>query len=250
MFGLYEMHKPILTIGDPDLIKAVLVKDFDHFVDRRTMKLTSERDKIFSGVLTILTGEEWKRVRSVLSPIFTSGKMKGMYHLVDHKADELVAFVRRGMKSDSSVSIRKAFGCYTLEVIASCAFGMETNTLVDGDSVFNQKVQAMSKVPLSRLIRVFFFVMFPKICKLLKIPVSVQETEFFKKVVDEAIKKREEEKHKRGDFLDLMLEARDDQNSSSETHKNGRYLLLLHNSILHIKSLAHKFLNIKFNASL
>lgn len=228
LFGYYESHKPLLTIGDPDLIKTVLIKDFDHFVDRRTVTLTAKRDKIFSGILTMISGEEWKGARSALSPIFTSGKMKGMYPLIDHKVDELIDYVRRGMKSDSSVSIRKAFGCYTLEVISSCAFGLDTNTLVDGDSVFSQKAQEMSKISPSRLFKFILFFLFPKFFQLLKIPFSLQETEFFKEVVEEAIKKRKEEKHKRGDFLDLMLEAREDQeNSASKTNKNRKYIIFL-----------------------
>lgn len=228
MFGIYEIHNPVLVICDPELVKTVLIKDFDHFVDRRTIALTSKRDKIFSGILTMLTGEEWKGVRSALSPIFTSGKMKGVYDLVDHKVDELMGYVRRGMTSDSSIGIRDAFGCYTLEVISSCAFGLETNTLVDGDSVFNQKVQEMSKITPSRMFKFVLFFLFPKILQFLKIPFSIQETEFFKEVVDEAIKKRKETKHKRGDFLDLMLEARADQeNSTSKTHKTRKYLIFL-----------------------
>lgn len=224
MFGVYEMHKPVLSIGDPDLIKAVLIKDFDHFVDRRTVELTAKRDKVFSGILTMLTGEEWKGARSAISPIFTSGKMKGLYHLVDHKVDELMDYVRRGMKKDSSVSIRKAFGCYTLEVISSCAFGLETNTLVDGDSVFNQKVLAMSNFSAARVFKLLIFFLFPKVFQFLKIPFSLQETDFFKEVVEEAVRKRKEEKHKRGDFLDLMLETREEQEkSSTKTSKYGKY---------------------------
>ncbi|KAK8729564.1 hypothetical protein OTU49_008550, partial [Cherax quadricarinatus] len=33
--GLYELFRPVLMIGDPDLLKNIFVKDFDHFVDRR-----------------------------------------------------------------------------------------------------------------------------------------------------------------------------------------------------------------------
>lgn len=35
VFGYYDGNIPNLWITDVDLIKAICVKDFDHFVDRR-----------------------------------------------------------------------------------------------------------------------------------------------------------------------------------------------------------------------
>ncbi|KAK4308866.1 hypothetical protein Pmani_019459 [Petrolisthes manimaculis] len=219
--GFYEQFKPVLMIGDPDIVKAVLIKDFDHFINRRETKMMSKRDKIFNGILTVLTGDEWKGVRSLLSPIFTSGKMKGMFRLVEHKAEELNAYILREMKANSKIKIRKAFGLYSLEVISSCAFGMETNTLADdGNSIFNQKVQAMSKISTGRLLKFLFFMMCPKLCQALQINLTVPETEFFKEVVEEAMRSRENQQHKRGDFLDLMMEARKDHNNpNANTNK-------------------------------
>ncbi|KAK3850882.1 hypothetical protein Pcinc_042438 [Petrolisthes cinctipes] len=234
--GTYDKFKPVLMIGDPDIVKAVLIKDFDHFVDRRKAVFASKRDKIFSGILTVLTGEQWKGVRSLLSPIFTSGKMKGLFRLVEQKADELTAYIHREIKANSKIKIRKAFGFYSLEVISSCAFGMETNTLADGDSIFNQKVQAMSKISTGRVIKFLFFMLFPKLFQALGVNLTVPETEFFKEVVEEAMRKRENQEHKRGDFLDLMMEARKDQNNPNA--KPNKYTitdeLVVSNAILFI----------------
>ena len=40
--------------------------------------------------MTSLKGEEWKQVRATFSPIFTSGKMKGMLGFIRITADHLV----------------------------------------------------------------------------------------------------------------------------------------------------------------
>ncbi len=34
-FGVYFLGMPTLTIRDPEIIRSILVKDFDHFVDRQ-----------------------------------------------------------------------------------------------------------------------------------------------------------------------------------------------------------------------
>jgi hypothetical protein len=35
VYGVYFLGMPALTIRDPDLVRRVLVKDFEHFVDRQ-----------------------------------------------------------------------------------------------------------------------------------------------------------------------------------------------------------------------
>ena len=45
VYGHYIFMKPIPMIKDLDLVKAVMVKDFDHFVDRSMRNLTSKDSK-------------------------------------------------------------------------------------------------------------------------------------------------------------------------------------------------------------
>lgn len=43
VFGYFDGPQPKLWVIDPDLIKAVFVKDFDHFVDRRVNIIHANR---------------------------------------------------------------------------------------------------------------------------------------------------------------------------------------------------------------
>ena len=71
---------PLLKVADPELIKTILVKDFQLFPDRMTTY--GQVDNIMSKNLALLTGEDWKRIRAIISPTFTSGKMKRMYPMM------------------------------------------------------------------------------------------------------------------------------------------------------------------------
>ena len=73
-------NRPVLVVADPDLIKTILVKDFHLFADRRPK--SSIQHPITSKNLVELTGDDWKRVRSISNPTFTSGKMKRMFPLI------------------------------------------------------------------------------------------------------------------------------------------------------------------------
>lgn len=207
--GFYEQLKPSLMVAEPDLVKTVLIRDFDHFVDRRRVKFTSERDEIFNQLLSRASGDHWRSLRSILSPNFTSGRMKGMFNLVALKADALLDYINRKLKTQPMITLKRCFGLYTLEVISSCAFGMETNSLADENSVFNTMTENLYK-PLTTAMRIKYilFRMCPQFCEALKINFTQPEIDFFKEVVKEALEQREKGGH-RGDFLDLMMEARD-----------------------------------------
>lgn len=77
--GIYgPLGSRTLLIRDLELVKNILVKDFDHFVDRRPLDLSKKANKYFEGMLMTMTGEKWKSMRAIMSPVFTSGKLKTM----------------------------------------------------------------------------------------------------------------------------------------------------------------------------
>ena len=78
MVYTHFLQDPILNISDPNLIKEVTVKSFDHFVDRMVMKEMMEVHDDLDKMLTSLTGDKWKKMRAASSPAFTSGKLKNI----------------------------------------------------------------------------------------------------------------------------------------------------------------------------
>ena len=60
IFGLYEIQKPTLVVCEPELIRRIMIKDFDYFSNRRDMTL-SGKDEWMNEMLTMVNGEQWKR---------------------------------------------------------------------------------------------------------------------------------------------------------------------------------------------
>lgn len=69
--GTYMLFRPALMIRDPELARAILVKDFLHFPDRGIH--CNESYDPLSGNLVALPFEKWKNLRGRLTPTFTSG---------------------------------------------------------------------------------------------------------------------------------------------------------------------------------
>lgn len=78
-----------MLIRDPEIIKQVGVKDFDHFLDHR-VKIDEVIEPMFGRNLFSLRGQKWRDMRATLSPAFTGSKMRSMFGLVTECAENLV----------------------------------------------------------------------------------------------------------------------------------------------------------------
>ena len=55
--GFYQLMNPVLLLRDPELIKMVTVKDFEHFLDRQ-VPISEDAEPLFGKALFNLKGEQ------------------------------------------------------------------------------------------------------------------------------------------------------------------------------------------------
>uniref|UniRef100_A0A182PYV2 Uncharacterized protein n=1 Tax=Anopheles epiroticus TaxID=199890 RepID=A0A182PYV2_9DIPT len=198
---------PAVMLVDPELIKTILVKDFNIFHDRG-MFSDPEVDPL-SGTLFALQGKAWKMLRQKLTPTFTSGKMKQMFGTILEVAERLGQYVSDHTHQDKQLEMKDVLARYTTDVIGTCAFGIECNTLKNPDSeflkygnkVFEQKVSTMIKIILVMLGRKLFSTFTLKI-------IDAEVESFFMKLVRETVEYREANNVKRNDFMNLLLQIK------------------------------------------
>jgi hypothetical protein len=94
--GIFSFDKPSLVIRDLELVKNILVKDSQNFIDHM-MTVNVELDPVFGRGLFMLKGQMWRQVRTSLTPVFTSGKVKMMFHLVDICGKELADYLDKAI---------------------------------------------------------------------------------------------------------------------------------------------------------
>ena len=58
-------------------------------------------------MLTIVTGQKWKDIHSILSPAFTSGKLKGMMYIMEKAGDTLLQKIGSAIERNEAVDIHK-----------------------------------------------------------------------------------------------------------------------------------------------
>ena len=133
--GMYQFLLPTLVIKDPDLIKRMTVKDFDHFVDHRTF-IPEDSDPLWGKNLFALTGKKWREMRATLSPAFTSSKMKFMFSLISQSGEQFVNFFLKKNQELITVEMKDILTRFTNDVIANTAFGVECDSLGDRENEF------------------------------------------------------------------------------------------------------------------
>lgn len=230
VYGVYEGFKPVLVTWDTEIIKHIFIKDFDHFTNRRDFNLRSGhyRDEMISEMLFLKQGAEWKSLRGILSPTFTSGKIKSMFPLVCDKADALVNISIREASENPQVDMKRNFSRYTSDTIASCAFGIESNAVMGENDIFISKVEPFITFPWRAIMKGTFYALMPRLFRLFGLSVNPAETDFFIDLINRTVAARLAGQ-KRGDFLDLLLEAREDSDNPNSKHSK-LYVLSFINS--------------------
>ncbi|GCB67764.1 hypothetical protein scyTo_0015154 [Scyliorhinus torazame] len=104
MWGIYDGHQPLLAILDPDLIKTIFIKEFyTVFTNRRNIGLSG----LLTESIVLVEDDHWKRIRNVLSPTFTSGRLKEMCPIIKHYAENLVKNAEKKAKLNASADMKE-----------------------------------------------------------------------------------------------------------------------------------------------
>ncbi|UXI22224.1 ATPase [Sarcoptes scabiei] len=206
--GMYQGIKPMLCVADPIIIKRILVQDFNVFRNRPG---GFNQDKIFEKNLFSSRDNVWKRIRSILSPMFTTSKLKKMESAIYDCIYLFQKSIDKFVDRNQSILIRDSTGNFTMDVIAKCAFATDTNAHCETKNPF---VRNAIKIFEFNLLRVAAQFITPKFLfdflYEIKMPYFYSEAiTFFKNLGFHLVKQRKECKDKQfDDMLQLMVNAK------------------------------------------
>ncbi|CAG2112261.1 unnamed protein product [Medioppia subpectinata] len=232
IYGVYDGNEPILMVTDPELIKHILVKDFHIFQDRFPVS-KSNNHPIIGKMLTELRGDDWKRVRSVTTPVFTSVKLKAMYPTVRESAEGFATTLDKYAKDKGVINAKDLFGCYTMDVISNCGFAIKSDAFKDPNNPFVVNGEVIIEVPVWKLLLPEFALNILNI----KTFLNEKSVTFFSPIVRQILKIREKSKTKSNDFIDLMMSVRHEANCIDDGEEESG----IEKKILNIKA-SNKFI--------
>uniref|UniRef100_A0AAG5CVY9 Cytochrome P450 n=1 Tax=Anopheles atroparvus TaxID=41427 RepID=A0AAG5CVY9_ANOAO len=221
--GFSQFVIPSVLVVDPELIKTILVKDFSVFMDHGVFN--NARDDPLSAHLFALEGKPWRDLRQKLTPTFTSGRMKQMFGTIWDVARELDQYMEENY-SQPEVEMRDILGRFTTDVIATCAFGIECNTLRAPDSDFRKYGNKAFELNPLIMMKVFLASAYPSLVRMFRLRVTYGDVEkFFMHIVQDTVSYRESNNVKRNDFMNLLLQIKNkgklDDSESQESVGKG-----------------------------
>nr|KAI8762865.1 cytochrome P450 3A41-like [Biomphalaria glabrata] len=132
-----------LLTRDIDLLRNVLVKDFNNYVDRTVF--IASNSPVEKGVF-FLGGHDWRRIRHVISPSFSSGKIKFVCRYIDESAIKLGNLLETYARDDQLVPMKHVMSQFTSEIIARTALSLRTDCLGKKDDEFLTYSQKIFKI--------------------------------------------------------------------------------------------------------
>ncbi|CAD7083740.1 unnamed protein product [Hermetia illucens] len=203
--GVYYSIKPVAIFIDINLIKDILIKDFASFHDRGIYY--NERDDPLSTHLISLPGGKWKQLRNTCSPAFTSLKMKTMFSTMMEVGVKLEKKIDQVCKSGKALDIKKVMSLFTMDVIGSCAFGLETNSLEDENNEFFRMGISVFDNPRYSTRSTFVLQAFRGYARKLRLKLFRDEViKFYTDLVRNTIDYRLKKKEGRNDFMQILIQ--------------------------------------------
>ncbi|XP_075422084.1 cytochrome P450 3A24-like [Ascaphus truei] len=220
LWGIYDGRKPVLAIMDPVIIKAILVKEcFTLFTNRRSFGLNGPLE----SALTVAEDDQWKRIRTVLSPAFTSGKLKQMFPLMKHYGDLLMQNVTKKVNNKETIVMKDIFSAYSMDAVLGTSFSVNVDSINNPNDPFvinGRKLFDFNILSPLIILTVLFPCIIPALEKMNFCFFSKSVIQFFTDAIKRFRNTRQKGIQERVDFLQLMIDSQTNENDSEE-EKHG-----------------------------
>ncbi|XP_017066146.1 probable cytochrome P450 6a13 [Drosophila eugracilis] len=209
--GYFTFVTKALFVMDLELIRKIMISDFGSFADRGLFH--NVRDDPLTGNLLFLDGPEWRWLRQNLTQVFSSGKMKYMFPNMVDVGEKLTEACQLQV---GEIEAKDLCARFTTDVIGSCAFGLECNSLQDPESEFRQMGRSVTSKPLhSVLVQAFMFTQ-PDLARMLRFKLFRPEiSEFFLNTVRQTLDYRRKENINRNDLIQILMELGEKENKDA-----------------------------------
>lgn len=182
-------------------------------------------------------GEQWKRIRTITSSTFTTKKMKQLCSLIRTNLQEYLDLMDEIATSGQSFDAKEMHENFTLDVITCCAFASKTNSIKDPKSPLISACRELFDMKIWRFIPAFVFPEWLNRLLNIKSFVSEDSNQFIIKLLKQIIEKRRQNREKNNDLLQLLIDAKVEDDYENETNDTIDDDFQLQNGINPIKQM-------------
>ncbi|GLH16470.1 Cytochrome P450 6j1 [Gryllus bimaculatus] len=216
--GFWRFRTPGILVRDPEMVKTVLMKDFHSFEDNAII-VDPKMDPLLAKNPFFVSGEKWKNMRSVLSPSFTSGKLKPLLPLMEGVCEELLEYLRATAPTSAPDGIEASLTAfkYTVEMVARCALGIKGNNFTDSEGHLRTMVRRIIAPGFWKNIEFMIMNFLPSMGSFLHLSWMPRDVDlFFTKIVTDVMDYRKKNNVIRPDYLQYLINMSKKENGVAD----------------------------------
>ncbi|KAJ4433074.1 hypothetical protein ANN_15331 [Periplaneta americana] len=151
--------------------------------------------------------------------------MKRMLPFISTCASQLTDYLKNVAILDKPIEVKQTIAKYATDVISTCAFGIESNCLVNPKAEFQEFSSKIFHFSTYRSFEFMSLFMLPMVVQLMNVKFfQRQTTEFLRQVFTDTMTQREKQEIVREDFMDLLIQLKnkgrvDDEKIEEELEK-------------------------------
>lgn len=207
--GIYELfNKPSIVVRDLELVKEILVGSFQHF-NKNSFEVDKTIDPLVAVNPFTQSGDLWKQTRAEVVPVFSQTKIRACFPILKNVAENFLEYVTKTRESIPDFEAKEICSRYTIDAVASCAFGIDAESFTNPDSEFQRMgYELFHPNSIAASVRTLLALFAPKIASLLRIPFVPRHVDrWFRKLIAEVMRQRREGEVKRQDLFQAMYES-------------------------------------------
>lgn len=212
MIGFYDLTAPGILLRDPELIKSVLLTNFNKF-NRNIMFLDEQKDPILAKNPFFSTGDKWKMQRAQLTRMLSSAKLRMIFNQIQDVCDKMDFYVDGKFKVSTDtveLEMKRFFSRFTSEIAANSVFGVEGYSFDDdyegrsflniGETIFSPSMMTGLKTTIA-----LFFPFLSNIFDSRLMPKDIDAD--LRRMIDSVVDERLNRGIVKSDILQVILES-------------------------------------------
>lgn len=218
----------VLTICDPDIIRRILVTEFDNF-DRSILEQEKLEEMLGGGLILVSNGNEWKEYRDLANVAFHKTSLKNIQSIIVDKTQILIQQIKQGIEESKTsnstfvLPIQSELQKLLFDIISLIIMGVDFQSQKLNISPYNKAWRFINK---HMVFRFFSPIPYWKIYADKDAKEFDNSLELLNKSIYGAIKKRRENlKEERSDLLSHYI-TEEGQSLSDKQIKNQIFTLL------------------------
>lgn len=206
--GYYKVTTPAIVVRDLDLIKDILIKDFGSFQEN---DIDFNKEEILSKNPFVLSGDEWKAARTILSPLFTLNRCKLLFPLMQPAVERMKEYLDKNGE-DMAYDAKKLSSLFTTENVVKCGYSMDAGCFVNPKNEFRSMGKKIFQPSFATGMKFLIQMFMPIVSRVLKFKFLPQElTVWLSEVLRNNLKQRKETPLPQEDLMQWLVNGLDQE---------------------------------------